>query len=91
MIDKHVSLIEQAAAEGVRITVNGYWDFLGREGRSLHRRWRLFSVAAHPPSLLDREAGRPVRPEFHVAHGQCRGFRSPQTACQGLGGEGAGA
>ena len=26
------------------ITVNGYWDFLGRDGRSLHRRWRLFSV-----------------------------------------------
>ena len=24
--------------------VNGYWDFLGRDGRSLHRRWRLFSV-----------------------------------------------
>ena len=44
MIDKHVSLIEQAAAEGVRIIVNGYWDFLGRDGRSLHRRWRLFSV-----------------------------------------------
>ena len=26
------------------ITLNGYWDFLGRDGRSLHRRWRLFSV-----------------------------------------------
>ena len=26
------------------ITVNGYWDFLGRDGRSLHRRWRLFSA-----------------------------------------------
>ena len=69
------------------------------------RRVRLMILA-----LLDREAGRPVRPEFHVAHGQCRGFRSPQTAighhsndcqvnagptspdaCQGLGGEGAGA
>ena len=31
-------------------------------------------------ALLDREAGRPVQPEFHVPPGQCCGFRSPQTA-----------
>ena len=41
-VAKTLALFEAGGKDRGR--VNGYWDFLGRDGRSLHRRWRLFSV-----------------------------------------------